>query len=257
MRSFLAPCLRLPLAVAVLTAAGCSSNAVPLPADDATLLTPGAVRAAERGEEAEAEPAPAPAETTNSETPDPEALTHEATASTFAGTVEKYTLTPSYNFFMHGRMETPGKPHVLILVQTDHPELCDHLAAGTMPRNATMFAVAMMREDGKELPDKGKFLAPLDRGRVAPLLGMAYFRALDDECMVSPMPAINGVEADYGTVELLQYTAGQSAQARYSLTLNTNDVVEGHITATYCNAPLLFEKPEALQVPEVEPANCR
>lgn len=257
MRSKFASRLQLPLAVAMLTAAGCSSNAVPLPADDATSLTPGAARAAEQNDADEGQPGAEPAVAPDATTV-PDVAPQDAPASSFRGTVEQHALTPSYNFFMAGEMKVAGRPQVLILVQTDHPLLCDHLAAGTMPRNATMFAVAMMRADGGEVSTSGKFLAPFDRGKNTSRWGMAYFRHLDDECMVSPLPGPRGAEAEYGTVELLQYTAKKSAQVRYSLTLNTQDVVEGHIiTASYCDAPALFAEPDALHVADVDPAVCR
>lgn len=259
MRLPLALCAPLALAAAL---AGCASNAAPLPAEDAQLDAPDQVRAVQppaqaEGEDGAALPSARNAAATQAADAAPAVAAVAPLQSVLRGTVGGHALAPTYNFFMRGRMEAEGRPDVLILVQTDNPELCAHLGAGTMPRSTSMFAVALMREDGKTLPRRGTFLAPIERGPDAPRHAMAFFRHLDEACNVSPLPTAEGAVAEYGSAELLQLRDGESAQVRYSFKFNTDDVVEGEIDATYCAAPKLFAAPTAMVSPEVDPEDCR
>ena len=172
----------------------------------------------------------------------------------FAGQVDGKVFVPRYNFFTHGKVNVPGEPEAIIFVQTDNPDMCAHLTAGTMPRDATMFAVVLLADDGS-LPTVGTtYPAPSDRGADDVVSAMAYFRRTDASCNVTPGEL--GAEAVEGQAVLRSFVPGQRAAVDFKFVLDQGDAVVGILEGSFCPATALIDNTLALTEP-VEPSACR
>lgn len=182
-----------------------------------------------------------------------QASDEDGDVNTFNGSVGGFTLNPKYSFFMQGIMTVGDTQPTLVLVQTDTPNLCGHIAAGTMPRGATMFAVALVQTDGEPVQEGRVYLAPGHHGLDNAPYSLAIFRALDAQCEISP--GETGASAMFGQAVLRELVPHLRASADFRFTYDDGDTVSGHISAPICSAPAFFERPEQFYEP-VEPDAC-
>lgn len=176
----------------------------------------------------------------------------------FVGDVAGMTLNPKYSFFLEGIMTVGDPQPTLVFVQTDSPNLCAHMAAGTMPRGATMFGTALVQTDGAAVQTQYAYTAPGHHGMDDLPRSMGFFRQLNDACEVSPNEV--GAQAHRGQAILRSWTPKTRITADFSFDFEddgeTIGHAQGHVEAPWCDAPLFFANPEQFYQP-VEPEDCR
>ncbi len=173
----------------------------------------------------------------------------------FEGNIDGITLTPTYSFFLQGVMRVGDVQPTLLFVQTDTPNLCQHLAAGTMPKNATILGSALMQADGQPVQAGRAFSAPGHHGMDKDPIAMTFFRKLSNTCEVSPGEDGGGVQAMYGEAIIRKLVDNTHAVIDYAFSFEEAGTVTGHVEAPYCDAPNFFANPEQFAMP-VEPQNC-
>ena len=173
--------------------------------------------------------------------------------NTFEGRVEDMTFQPNYSFFLQGIMRVGDAQPTLVFVQTDSPNLCRHMAAGTMPKNASIFAVALVQTDGRPVQVGYSDTAPGHHGMDESPRSMAFFRKLNGTCEV--FPDETGAQAMYGEAVIRKLRPNTSVVADYAFDFEEAGSVSGHLEAPYCDAPNFFANPEQFYQP-VEPQNC-
>ena len=202
-----------------------------------------------------APPALAPIATDDATEGDPSSLEGKSPAfvNTFEGKVAGFTLKPTYSFFLQGIMTVGDAQPTLVLVQTDSANLCQHMAAGTMPKNASIFAAALVQTDGKPVQVGYSYTAPGHHGMDELPRSMAFFRKLNDTCEV--FPDDTGAQAMYGQAIIRKLSANNTVVADYAFDFEEAGTVRGHIEAPLCDAPYFFANPEQFYQP-VEPELC-
>ena len=176
-----------------------------------------------------------------------------AYVNTFEGTVAGFTFKPTYSFFLQGVMTVGDPQPTLVFVQTDSPNLCQHMAAGTMPKNASIFATALVQTDGKPVQVGYSYTAPGHHGMDDAPRSMAFFRKLNETCEV--FPDDTGAQALYGQAVIRKLSANNTVVADYVFDFEEAGTVRGHVEAPLCDAPNFFANPEQFYQP-VEPENC-
>jgi hypothetical protein len=179
--------------------------------------------------------------------------TAPAYVNTFTGTVAGFTFKPTYSFFLQGVMTVGDPQPTLVFVQTDSANLCQHMAAGTMPKNATIFATALVQTDGKPVQEGYSYTAPGHHGMDDAPRSMAFFRKLNETCEV--FPDDTGAQAMYGQAIIRKLSANTKVVADYAFDFEEAGTVRGHVEAPLCDAPYFFANPEQFYQP-VEPEQC-
>lgn len=199
---------------------------------------------------------PAPLPEATDETPAEGAA--EGFVNRFEGDVAGMTLNPMYSFFLEGIMTVGDPQPTLVFVQTDSPNLCAHMAAGTMPRGATMFGTALVQTDGAPVQTQYAYTAPGHHGMDDLPRSMGFFRQLNNACEVSPNEV--GAQAHRGQAILRSWTPKTRITADFSFDFEDDGEIigqaRGHVEAPWCDAPLFFANPEQFYQP-VEPEDCR
>ena len=188
----------------------------------------------------------------------PAGSSSETYVNRFVGDVAGMTLNPKYSFFLEGIMTVGDPQPTLVFVQTDSPNLCAHMAAGTMPRGATMFGTALVQTDGAPVQTHYAYTAPGHHGMDDLPRSMGFFRQLNEACEVSPNEV--GAQAHRGQAILRSWTSKTRITADFSFDFEEDGEIigqaQGHVEAPWCDAPLFFANPEQFYQP-VEPEDCR
>lgn len=184
----------------------------------------------------------------------------EMLRSAFAGTVAGYPSKPLHNFFIRGKMNAPGNPSALIFVQTDNEQMCQHLTDGTMPKEATMFAVALV-DTGKDKPAVNKtYIAGGDQDENPQPMLYGYFRKLDAYCECEPGLPEDGAQAQHGSAQLRALNDNE-ASVSFNLRMANEDgeldSVFGVISGPLCPGTALLQNPMPLTTGVIEAGACR
>jgi hypothetical protein len=175
----------------------------------------------------------------------------------FEGKVTGHPLDVKETVFLLGEFDLGVMTPVLVMVQTDTPGICAHLQHGTLPKNATLFPVALIQQDGEAVaaPRSYRPPNPENPAETANYFTVAQFRKLDGQCGITPAPEV-GV-GKVGQVILQTLEPGVRATGEYGLLIgDQEDIVRGTFDATFCDAPELYENLESLLNPNVDAEHC-
>lgn len=168
-------------------------------------------------------------------------------------TVSDATLSfvPTHAVVLAGTFDIGEPVPVVIVVQSDSPDVCAHYQRGTQPAGKNMFAIAFIQQDQQAVAAERLYSAEPDTTYFA----YAQLRRFSRTCEISP--AADAGQGRQGQAILNEWIPGKHASGDYTFSLgDEGTAILGHFEAEYCDAPKLFEDVDALYQPSVNPATC-